>query len=193
MKGKLIVCEGLDCTGKTTNIKEVLKGSKINNFIYCKGIVSETIAGKISRRFPSTIIFFIELIYIMLTRIKPALRNGKSILLDRHDISITSYVPLTAKFYNRWIISVFSRLIIKPDAIVYFHLPMDEHIRRLNEKGTRYELILAGNPALIAQRKREYLHWYTDFQGPKIKIDTAKNNIQKSACILADFSRSLIC
>jgi len=188
MKGKLIVCEGLDCSGKTTTINEILNNNEDNKkYTYNKGIGSNTLIGRISRRFPSTLLFFIELIYFTFTKIKPNLKKGKIILQDRYDISIISYVPLTNKWYNKFIVKIFKGFVIKPDAIVYLYLPLKEHIKRLKEKGAKYELILANNPNLITFRKKEYLKWYEEFNGPKIKINTKKNNILQTTKIFLEF------
>lgn len=179
MKGKLIVCEGLDCTGKTTAVEKVINSNP--QYVYSKGIGSNTFIGKVSRRFPSTLLFFVELTYFVITKIKPNLKKGKIILQDRYDISITSYIPLTNKSYNKLLIKIFKKFIIKPYAIVYFYLPLNEHIKRLKQKGAKYELILANNPNLIFPRKKEYLKWYEQFKGPKIKINTEKNNADQTA------------
>lgn len=186
MKKSLIVFEGLDCSGKTTTIKEILKQGN-DQFVYNKGMGSDTVIGRISRRFPSTFMFFIELIYTLLTKVKPNLKKRKTILQDRYDISITSYVPLTDKWYNRLIIKISKPFIIKPSAIAYFHLPLDERIKRLKEKKTKYELMLSKNPDLIVKREKEYLKWYERFEGPKIKINTKKNNIKQAVKILNKF------
>ncbi len=190
MKGLLIVCEGLDCSGKTTAIKEILKGNN-KQFVYSKGIGSNTLIGAISRKFPSTFLFFIELVYFIFAKIKPNLKKGKTILQDRYDISIISYVPLTKRKYNRLLIKIFEKFVIRPNAIVYFHLPLNERIKRLKEKGARYELMLAERPSLIMIREKEYLKWYSNFNGPKIKINTKKNNIKKSSRILEKFIKDL--
>jgi len=59
--GKLIVFEGLDCSGKTTAINNLLKQNN-KNFIYNKGIGTKTRLGKICGRFPCTLLFSIELL-----------------------------------------------------------------------------------------------------------------------------------
>jgi thymidylate kinase len=191
MSGFLIVCEGLDCSGKTTTINEILRKSKSCRFIYSKGIGSDTRIGKISRKFPSTLMFFIELTYFIFIKIRPNLKKGDIILQDRYDISIKSYVPVVNRFYNRLIIKFFNLFIIKPNAIVYFHLPLKNRIKRLKEKGAKYELILANNPSLIISREKEYIKWYNNFKGPKININTEKNNIEKASEILNNFIDSL--
>jgi len=190
MKGKLIVCEGLDCSGKTTTIKEIL--DEDSRFIYSKGIGSDALIGKISRKFPSTFIFFTELIYSVFMHIKPNLKKGRILLQDRYDISITSYVPLVGRMYNKFIIKIFKMFIVEPDAVIYFYLPLDERIKRLREKGAKYELMLADNPDLILIREEEYLKWYNKFKGSKIKINTQENNLQKTAGLLLKFVLNLI-
>jgi len=195
MKGLLIVFEGLDCSGKTTAINKIIKNNNIysNNkkLIYSKGIGSNILIGKISRKIHTTLIFFIELTYFIYTKIKPNIKKGKIILQDRYDISITSYIPLTNKSYNKFIIMIFKYFIIRPDAIVYFHLPLKERIKRLKEKGTMYELMLANNPQLINLREEKYIEWYNYFNGPKIKINTKENNISQTVKILENFIKSL--
>jgi len=186
MKGLLIVCEGLDCSGKTTAINKLLNHNN-EKYVYSKGIGSDTFIGRISRKFHCTLMFFIELIYFTFTKIKPNLKKGKIILQDRYDVSITSYVPLTNKWYNKFVIKIFKKFVIKPSAIVYFHLPLKERIKRLKNKGAKYELILANNPNLITLREKEYLKWYEEFNGFKIKIDTKKNDILKTTKILLEF------
>ena len=61
MPGKFIIVEGLDCSGKTTLINELLK--EIHNSIYCKGIGNHNFIGKIAKFFHSTLSFGFELIY----------------------------------------------------------------------------------------------------------------------------------
>ncbi|MBS3094573.1 hypothetical protein J4474_02815 [Candidatus Pacearchaeota archaeon] len=178
MSGKLIVFEGMDCTGKTTTVKKLLNQS--GRFVYNKGIGSEGAIGRFSRKFPSTFMFFLELMYFTFTRIKPELKKEKIILQDRYDISITSYVPVVERLYNKVIVQIFRRFVVKPAAIVYFYLPLNEHLRRLRQKSAKYELILANNPRLIQLRKKKYSDWYKNFDGQKIKIDTQKNNLEET-------------
>ena len=60
-KPYVVLFVGVNGSGKTTAIKKVLKKSKDNNFVYSKGIGSNSLIGKISRKFPFTIMFLIEL------------------------------------------------------------------------------------------------------------------------------------
>lgn len=189
MRGKLIVCEGLDCSGKTTAIEEVIKSNP--EWVYSKGIGSKSRIGRFARRFPSTLMFLSELVYNIRTNIIPNLNKGNRVLQDRYDVSITSFVPSTERWYNQLLINFSRPLIPKPDAIVYFHLPLEERIDRLRQKGTKYELMLADNPGIITLREKGYEEWYKGFDGPKIRIDTEENNITETAGILEGFVKSI--
>lgn len=189
MSGKLIVCEGLDCSGKTTAIERIINSNP--EYVYSKGIGSDSRLGRTARRFPSTFIFLSELVYNTYTHITPNLRKNKIVLQDRYDISVASFVPNTHRWYNQLLIYAARLLIPDPDAIVYFHLPLEERIKRLRQKGKKYELMLAENPDMILLREKEYEKWYEQFNGLKIKINTEKNNIKQTANILEDFVESV--
>ncbi len=189
MKRKLIVCEGLDCSGKTTAIEEIINSNP--QYVYCKGIGSDSSFGRIAKRFPSTFMFLSELVYNTYTQTIPNLREDKVVLQDRYDISVASYVPNTNRWYNQLLIHTARLLIPKPNAIVYLHLPLEERIKRLRQKGKKYELSLAENPRMITLREKEYQRWFSEFAGSKIDIDSYKNDLKTTARILGDFVETL--
>ncbi|MDD5191881.1 MAG: AAA family ATPase [Candidatus Nanoarchaeia archaeon] len=188
MKGLLIICEGLDGTGKTTTIKQLLSNNKENNdYIYSKGIGSDTFIGKLARKFPSTLLFLLELMYIQYRIIKPNLKQNKIILQDRYDLSILSY-PTAEREYNKLIAKIFKPFIIKPDALVYFHASLEEIIKRLSKSSdNKYHKILSKNPHLIISRENKYLDLYTKFNGYKTKIDTTNKTAEQSSKALEIF------
>ncbi len=190
MRGKLIVCEGLDCSGKTTAIEGIINSN--SRYVYSKGIGSDSNFGRIARRFPSTLIFLSELVYNVYIHIIPNLKEGKAVLQDRYDISVASFIPKANRLYNQLLIRAAGLLIPKPNAIVYFHLPLEERLKRLKQKGKKYELMLVEHPEIITLREREYEKWYDRFEGPKIRIDTGRNNIQQTARTLKKFINNLL-
>lgn len=190
MSGKLIICEGLDCSGKTTAIEELINSNP--GYVYSKGIGSNSRFGRTARRFPSTFMFLSELVYNTYTHILPNLKKDKTVLQDRYDVSVTSFVPNTNRWYNLLLIHAAKLLIPEPDAIVYFHLPLEERIKRLRQKGKKYEIMLVENPRMIILREGEYEEWYKQFGGPKIRIDTQENNIEQTARKLKIFLDNLI-
>jgi len=188
--GLFIVCEGLDGAGKTTTIREMLKsGGKDNNkFVYSKGLGSDSLIGRISRRFPLTFMFMLELIYVVFRSIKPNLRKGNIIIQDRYDISILSYAPKVKRRHNQILTRIMRNLLAKPDALVYFHVSLKERLKRLNKsRHNKYHNILLMNPQLIIEREKEYLNLYNQFAGDKIKINTTNKSAKEAARILRRF------
>ncbi len=183
--GKLIVCEGLDCSGKTTAIKEVLKAHP--EWVYSKGMGSDTLMGKFSRKFPSTLTFLVELLYVQQSLVLPNLKHGKTVLQDRHELSISSYVPSTQHWHNRKLIEAFHPGIVPPYALMYFTVPLEERVQRLREKGTKYEMQMADNSELITLREAEYAREYEKFAGPKLRLDTGEYGIKETAERLEGF------
>jgi len=177
MKGKLIVCEGLDAAGKTTIIEEALKRLD-KYYIYNKGLISNTIIGKLAPKIPSTFSFMAELAYNTNLIIKPKLRQGYNVLQDRYDLSVLSYIPSAEKSYNKSIAKFFNNFLLKPDILAYFTVSEEERIKRLSAGPyNKYHEILINNPGLIRQREEKYCELYDSFNGKKFKIDTTNRSI----------------
>jgi thymidylate kinase len=183
MKNKFIVFEGLDASGKTAIIKELLK-NKTDYFAYSKGIGSNTWIGKIARQFPSTFLFMSELIYVSLFLIRRKLKRN-TVLQDRYDFSIRSFIPSVNKWYNRIIILTFKKFLCKPDMLIYLYLPLKERMRRLiEEKDNPYHKILLKNPAIVSEREIAYRKLYDSFQRKKIAIDTSVMTLEEEKRII---------
>lgn len=181
----LVVCEGLDGAGKTSAIEQLLKDN--NNFAYSKGIGSDTYIGKIARKHPSTFMFLSELIYVKYKIIKPNLRKNKIILQDRYDASVLAY-PTAEKYHNKLIGKILKSFLIKPDALAYFDVSLEERIKRLaSNKKNKYHVALSKDPDLIISRENKYLDLYRQFNGPKTKINTTNKSVKEAAEILEEF------
>jgi thymidylate kinase len=178
MKGRFIVCEGLDAAGKTTVIKEALKKMG-KSYAYNKGLTSDTLIGKIAPKMPSTLTFLVELMYSTKKKVMPFMEEGKTVLQDRYDMSIISYVPEAERWYNRAFAKILKRFLLKPDMLIYFTVSKSERIKRLkNQAYNKYHYKLINNPELIDLREREYSELYENFKGEKYKIDTTKENLE---------------
>lgn len=143
MKGKLIVIEGIDGSGKSTcaknlteklnsiNIKTIYTfepthshyGSKLRD-----GMLSEDLEAE------EELLLFVkdrkEHIEYM---IKPALEEGYFIILDRYFYSSIAYQGAKGIDINR-IINMHKDFIIKPDIVFIFHLPIDIALNRIISK-----------------------------------------------------------
>lgn len=143
MKGKLIVIEGIDGSGKSTcakNLTEKLNSINIKT-IYTfepthshygaklkEGMLSEDLDAE------EELLLFVkdrkEHIEYM---IKPALEEGYFIILDRYFYSSIAYQGAKGIDINR-IINMHKGFIIKPDIVFIFHLPIDIALNRIISK-----------------------------------------------------------
>lgn len=143
MKGKLIVIEGIDGSGKSTcakNLAEKLNSINIKT-IYTfepthsrygaklrEGMLSEDLDTE------EELLLFVkdrkEHIEYM---IKPALEEGYFIILDRYFYSSIAYQGAKGIDINR-IINMHKDFIIKPDIVFIFHLPIDIALNRIISK-----------------------------------------------------------
>ena len=143
MKGKLIVIEGIDGSGKSTcakNLTEKLNSiniKTINTFEPThshygaklrEGMLSEDLDAE------EELLLFVkdrkEHIEYM---IKPALEEGYFIILDRYFYSSIAYQGAKGIDINR-IINMHKDFIIKPDIVFIFHLPIDIALNRIISK-----------------------------------------------------------
>lgn len=143
MKGKLIVIEGIDGSGKSTcakNLAEKLNSINIKTIYTFEpthsrygaklrdGMLSEDLDAE------EELLLFVkdrkEHIEYM---IKPALEEGYFIILDRYFYSSIAYQGAKGIDINR-IINMHKDFIIKPDIVFIFHLPIDIALNRIISK-----------------------------------------------------------
>jgi len=181
MKGKFIVCEGLDCAGKTTTIKKAMEC--LEDTVYLKGLGSNTRVGQYAKRHPSTLNFLIELLYVTYKRIIPALRFGKTVIQDRYDISIITY-PDATKWYNKLIIKLIKPLLKEPDLLVYFTVSEDVRRERLIASSyNKYHSLLLEKDNLNC-REKLYDDYINQYENRKCFIDTTHSSIENSMKLL---------
>lgn len=143
MKGKLIVIEGIDGSGKSTcaknlteklnsiNIKTIYTFEPTHSHYGAKlrdGMLSEDLDAE------EELLLFVkdrkEHIEYM---IKPALEEGYFIILDRYFYSSIAYQGAKGIDINL-IINMHKDFIIKPDIVFIFHLPIDIALNRIISK-----------------------------------------------------------
>lgn len=183
--GYFVVCDGLDCAGKTTSILRAMEYFKEDDYpvLYSKGLKSNTVAGKFSSTHPSTFSLLSELLYLDLIRIRPNLRQGKTMIQDRWHYSVLSHNPENLK--DQLLEKIFTPYLSKPDLFVYFTVSIDERIRRLKkavknkDKNINHAYLLK-NPTIIEQREEKFSKYYRDFLGDKILLDTTNLSEEES-------------
>lgn len=179
-KGFFVVCEGLDGAGKTTIIKGFLGKEKDSpdDYVYSRGFKSKTWIGRLAAKKPLTFLFLLDLAYTTQRYVRPDLREGKTVLQDRYDLSVKSYAQAMNKWYNKAAACLLRPFLLKPDLLVYFDVKQEERLRRLEKtKDNKYHALLLKNPLLINQRRREYARHYFAREGAKAVIDTDNKSI----------------
>lgn len=195
--GSFIVCEGLDCAGKTTSITQALKLfeddlDSDHVLVYSKGLKTNTPFGRISRLYPSTLSLLTELLYLDMIHIRPRLDEGTNIIQDRWYYSVLSHTQESRK--GSIIRNLSIQYLSGPDMLVYFTVSSYERLRRLENRinSTLDDKALIKNPDLISEREARYFRHYNDFEGPRLIIDTTYLQEEESGLILYQSIRSYL-
>lgn len=155
MNGTFIVFEGQDRSGKSSCIENVLE--KMPDAVYGKGLNSDTIVGRFAKKHPSTLAYLAEITYLTYTHIIPNLLKGKTVLQDRYEYSVTSFVPSVDKWYNNLLVKAFKHFLLNPDKILYFTCQPYERINRLRQAADNpAHQYLLEHPELIESRENRY-------------------------------------
>ena len=143
MKGKLIVIEGIDGSGKSTcakNLTEKLNSINIKTIYTFEPTHSHYGAKLRDGMLSEDLDTEEELLLFVKDRkehieymIKPALEEGYFIILDRYFYSSIAYQGAKGIDINR-IINMHKDFIIKPDIVFIFHLPIDIALNRIISK-----------------------------------------------------------
>ena len=143
MKGKFIVFEGIDCTGKTTQIK-MLKDSGVlgDNTIFVSSLPEDdSVAGQLrvmgldstNPVAPTTrsLLFLSAISYQIDKVILPALESGVNVVCDRYVYSNLAYQDVG---FNEVIAD---KLLSQcnPDAVIYLTIDTDVYLDRLSNRG----------------------------------------------------------
>ena len=202
MKGKLIVIEGIDGSGKSTcakNLAEKLNSINIKT-IYTfepthshygaklrEGMLSEDLDAE------EELLLFVkdrkEHIEYM---IKPALEEGYFIILDRYFYSSIAYQGAKGIDINR-IINMHKDFIVKPDIVFIFHIPIDIALNRIISKrgiADRFEneTYLKKVDKIFHSFKEPFIYHIDTDKDIKI-VDKELFNILEESKILVPYSR----
>lgn len=139
-RGILVVVEGIDGSGKSSNIKKFIKNysTQLNivetNFIHSKYIKDQLIKTKLENCDPYTFLFMYlsALSYCYSEFIIPNLKAGKIVLLDRYIYTI--FLKSLIQGIDMKYLESCCKIFRKPD--IYIYLKADEKIcleRKLNE------------------------------------------------------------
>lgn len=198
MKGKLIVIEGIDGSGKSTcaknlaeklnsiNIKTIYTFEPTHSHYGAKlrdGMLSEDLDAE------EELLLFVkdrkEHIEYM---IKPALEEGYFIILDRYFYSSIAYQGAKGIDINR-IINMHKDFIINPDIVFIFHLPIDIALNRIISKrgiADRFEneTYLKKVDKIFHSFNESFIHHIDTDKDIKIINDELFNILEKSKMLV---------
>ncbi len=145
MRGKFIVFEGLDASGKETQSKNVvnyLKSKGINSIYTDEPTYSNPVGlfikDWLSKKFNIKSMYSIPLLFAadryehLETIIKPALEKGTWVIADRYMYSTLAYETALLnedEEIMHWIEDI-HKFILKPDLIIYIDISPEESVKR---------------------------------------------------------------
>ena len=145
-KGKLIVFEGCDGAGKSTQCHLLIKWLEKRDYdvVHTKWNSSDLISGYIKelkeKKALSPMLFSLIHAADMIARyendILPAIKDGKVVISDRY--IYTSYVRDKIRGVDSEVLDGIYKDLIKPDLVFYMVVPIDIAFKRLSEKSLNY-------------------------------------------------------
>ncbi len=151
MKGKLIVVEGIDKSGKSTQGKMLVDflNSEGSETVFCSEPTYENSVGLLIRNWLNGKVEIesgeaVALLYTadryedLKTRALPALESGKNVVMDRYVLSTVVYQSVLYGVDTVWIkeLNKFAR---KPDMTIFIDIPAEESVKRAGNNPDRHE------------------------------------------------------
>lgn len=144
--GKFLVIEGLDGSGKSTQIRllgEELAKRKVRHYL-TREHTREGIIGKVIERVVSgqekldpialQLLFVVDRLDHLRREIEPELKKGRLVVCDRYYWTTVAYGSLVAE--KNWFIKV-NRYCLEPDLTIYLDINPKEAVLRLKARGEK--------------------------------------------------------
>ncbi len=151
MQGKLIVVEGIDKSGKSTQGKMLVDflNSKDRDTVFCSEPTYENPVGLLIRNWLNGEVEIysgeaIAMLYTadryedLKTRALPALESGKNVVMDRYVLSTIVYQSVLYGVDIEWIKKL-NKFAKKPDLTIFIDIPAEESIKRAGKNADRHE------------------------------------------------------
>lgn len=159
--GKLIVVEGIDGSGKSTQIDLIYKWlSEKGKSVYFSEwnssplVRSTTKAGKKEKSFTPTTFSLIQAADFAdrwENQILPMLKAGVIVLADRY--AFTGFARDVARGVNRkWVRNLYS-FAYQPDLVLYFHVPLDDAVERITSTRSKLKYYEAGMDLNLSEKR----------------------------------------
>lgn len=150
MAGRLIVFEGIDGCGKTTQIARLHRRMPKALRLREPGgtAIGEKVRDLLADRKHDGMSAWTELLLFMAARaqlveerLRPALERGRTVLLDRYYPSTAAYQGAAGRIGSRFVMDLAERTLAfpKPDRVLLFDVDEREAFRRRHRKADRME------------------------------------------------------
>ena len=195
-RGAFICIEGLDASGKTTHARRLVEDLWQKGFdaVYTTepstseiGKFVRTYALQRKKRVPSVVealLFAVDRVDHVETRIKPALQKDKIVVCDRYLYSSLAYQGAAGLDLN-WIREI-NKNAITPDLAIYLDVPPEVVVKRIKWKKSVME-------RLQIQQKGQEIYMKLEEEGLLVRVDGNRSKDEVSKDILAvvlDFLQS---
>ncbi|MDD3679813.1 MAG: dTMP kinase [Candidatus Shapirobacteria bacterium] len=177
LSGKFLVIEGLDGSGKSTQIKllgQELKKKGLDYFL-TREHTREGPAGSLIERVVNyqeklnpialQLLFVVDRLDHLEREIKPGLEKGKLVVSDRYYWTTVAYGSRVAN--KNWLIKV-NKYCLEPDLTIYIDVSPEEAIRRTQERG---EQTIFEKLAQMKDFKKTYYWLLEKFPDRSVRVD----------------------
>jgi thymidylate kinase len=186
MLGMIVVFEGLPGCGKSSIAREVVK--RIQNCVMMPE-VSELAASKgfevADRASIGTETWFLTQYYTRGTEAKRLREDGKVVIEDRNYASslafgfanfVASNNPSIFMHFPSYIVNKAVGTLVKPDAYIFFKIPVSESVKRQDSREEMREELRTGNVNVLRDCARFYRAFFTILEPevPLYEVDAAR-------------------
>ena len=186
-----VVVEGVDGAGKSALINCALELQP--GWMSSRGFMRETRLDAMLHSHPHSAVYYLDMAAKTARQIRPALRDGKTVLQDRYVQTVDSYPPDCDRWYNKAVRQALGPLFLAPDVYVHVTACFDEIVRRLSENPDGYHASLVKQPSLIEERMQRYQSIFDRLRCPKYVIDTTGRAASDAGRELVDVVRRSTC
>ncbi|NOX71523.1 MAG: dTMP kinase [Candidatus Micrarchaeota archaeon] len=151
MKGKFIVFEGIDKSGKTTQAKMLCDHLKSKGIdcVFCSEPTYENPIGLLIRDWLNgkieiesgeaiTLLYSADRYEDLKSQALPALESGKTVVMDRYYYSTLAYENSLYGIDKEWIKKI-HEFVRKPDIVIFIDIPPEVSIERAGNNADRHE------------------------------------------------------
>ena len=198
MKGKFIVIEGIDKSGKTTQAKMLCEFLETKGIecVFCSEptyenpiglLIRDWLKGKIEIEAGEaiTLLYSADRYEDLKRRALPALNEGKTVIMDRYYYSTLAYETVLYGVEKEWI-EMIHKHAAKPDMVIFIDIPAEISIERAGNDADRHEKLEKMQKVRDAYFELAKEHSFAVIDGNR-DIDSVFSDVKSAAMKLFEF------